>query len=420
MVRDEDQCEALLQKINEQRPVRQWRTHILLPFIVLVSLWNLIDFTMHSSSHTKVNEDHDNAEGSSANGDYARRISVSEKYTVINNTVIDIISIGSLLRRDHQDAQDKTFGKHQFVRNLYRITERNDTDSGCFTSLTSDQLDYIIDFCANTKDESYISGTLRKRLFFPKKQTGWMCAQKRPLDGLHKVLELYRNNVTTIPDYLYIIDDDTYINVDLLTKDLLHFYPVNQSFAVAGCNMNFLKSSGITFPDGGFGTFLTKAAIQRLLQPIYCDGRDEHSTMACWRLNINALGEKQFFTEGMSVADLMQTYSSKLPFTEVESWTNTGYCFHSDHALAFFINFYHIPLPPGKLAEYGHPRDKMRRRHSFIGLPGGTGIECQNERDVCLRSNRVCHPLSPTRMHQLYSQEQEPTQLIAPIQQHRL
>jgi ElaB/YqjD/DUF883 family membrane-anchored ribosome-binding protein len=399
VLRDKDQREVFLRQIKEQKHIRLWRTHILLPFILVFSIWNVLGFALHSN-----NNEVGSSGGAPASG---RRISATEAQAAIDKAVIDVLSIGSLLKQEFQDAQVRTFGQHQSIRSFYRITERNDTDSKCFTSLTTDQLDFIIDFCANTKDESYISGTLRKRLFQPKKHSGWMCAQKRPLDGLHQVLTQYKNNVTTVPDYIFIIDDDTYLNMNALTTDLLHYYPVDQPFAVAGCNFNFLKTSGITFPYGGFGSYLTKAAIQRLIQPIYCDGRDEHSTLACWRLNINAIGEKQFFTDGMSVADLMQAYAAKLPFTDVESWTDTGYCFHSDHALAYFINFYHIPVPAGKLAEYGFPKDKMRRRHSYIALAGGNGTECQNEKENCSFKNRICHYITPTHMDQLYAQQQE-------------
>lgn len=423
VLRDKDQREALFQKLKEHNKyLRLWRTHIFLPCIILLSFWNVLAFTLDSGGNGNSeladgapllsdSSNENSIEISSPLYQHHRQASEVDVKAAIASTVIDIISIGSLLKQEYQDAQVRTFGQHPSIRDFYRVTEKNDTDSACFTSLTTDQLDYIIDFCANTKDESYISSTLRKRLFEPKKHTGWMCAQKRPLDGLHQVLQRYKNNVTTIPDYLFIIDDDSYLNMDALTADLLHYHPVDKPFAVAGCNFNFLKSSGITFPYGGFGTYLTKAAIQRLIKPFYCDGRDDHSTLGCWRLNFNAIGEKQFFTEGMSVADLMQTYAAKLPFTDVESWTDTGYCFHSDHALAFFINFYHIPVADGTLALYRKPRDKIRRRNSFVALGGGNGTECLNEKELCSYQHRICHYITPRHMDELYAQQHQAAQI---------
>lgn len=317
---------------------------------------------------------------------------------------VDVISIGSLLKQDFQDAQQRTFGSASAVRNFYRITEHNDTDRTCFMDLSVNQLDRIIDFCAQTDHQSFISKTLREHLFEPKKNTGWMCAQKRTLDGLYQVLEQYANGVFSIPDYLFIIDDDTYINMDRLIRDLLQSHPAHQRHAIAGCNFEFLTKSGMTFPRGGFGTYLSKAAVARLIQPFYCDGRDEHSNLACWRLNIDALGEKQFFVEGMSVVQLMHAYGTQLPFTGVEKWTDTGYCLHSDHGLAYFINFYHITVPDGIVKLDERPTDRVRRQYSFVGLAGEN--ECKNERDQCSTNNRICHKIKPDRMDQLYAELQ--------------
>lgn len=229
-----------------------------------------------------------------------------------------------------------------------------------------------------------------------------MCAQKRPLDGLHKVLQKYVNSEYTIPDYLFLIDDDTYINTNALINELLEGFPVQEPWAVAGCNFNFLKETGFTFPYRGLGTFLTKAAVQRLLQPFYCDGRnnDELSNMSCWRLNQNALGEKQFYKQGMNVADLMQAYSAGLPFTGVESWTDTGYCMHSDHALAYFLNFYHVPVPENTWPKTTEPTDKLRRQYSFVGLDQP---QCGNERDSCNSDSLTCHYIKPKQMDELHS-----------------
>lgn len=57
---------------------------------------------------------------------------------------------------------------------------------------------------------------------------GWLCAQKRPAESLYKALKGYRydNNKSTdnttrlsIPDYLFLLDADTYLNMDnILTR----------------------------------------------------------------------------------------------------------------------------------------------------------------------------------------------------------
>jgi hypothetical protein len=58
----------------------------------------------------------------------------------------------------------------------------------------------------------------RTKVFNPKNNAGWMCAQKRPVDGLFNVLQNYKDGAMEAPQYLFIIDDDTYINMDSLTK----------------------------------------------------------------------------------------------------------------------------------------------------------------------------------------------------------
>ena len=320
------------------------------------------------------------------------------------NTVVDIISVGSLLKQDYHQAQLRTFVQHQSIRHFFPITEKNDTDAACYTELTTDQLDSIIDFCSYTDQESFISTTLRKNLFQPKRHTGWMCSQKRPLDGLYHVLEKYKNNEIAIPDYLFIIEEDTFLNMDSLLLDLLRNYPSDKPKAIAGCNRDFLKTSGITFPESGFGSYFTKAAIERFIAPFYCDGRDQQSTINCWRININALGEKAFYKDGMSVHDLMHAFSTAHQFAHVDKWSESGFCMHADHALAYFTNFYHIPVPDNYLNKGEKPKDAIRRKNSFLGLQGRNQSECGNEQEDCTSKARICHEIDPAQMSRLYQE----------------
>ena len=336
--------------------------------------------------------------------------SLVDKVLPKNQTVIDIISVGSLLKEPFQDAQQRTFGSHALVRNFFRVTERTDFDRECFTELTNDQIGEIESFCHKGHHVSKLAYNFRKTVFHPKKNAGWMCAQKRPIDGLYKALQQYKDDTMELPQYLFIIDDDTFINMNSLTEILFTNFPADIPQVVSGCVFDFFRE--IHFPYGGFGSFLSRAAIQRLLQPIYCSDKnaegfiaDPFTRYACWRLNENLMGEKVMFTDGMSIADLMHTFSSSQPFTDVLNW-NTGYCFHSDHALAFFFNFYHIAVPDSELEANVRVTDSLRKSHMYKELTNtkehGRKGECKNEREKCTADHPICHYIVPSQMDTLY------------------
>ena len=382
------------------------RTYFLVPAMVIIILWwnfGAIGSPTESEEFDVLLNPNDAANGVSVSRRMSGRMT-SVVRADFANTVVDVISIGSLLKKDYHQAQLRTFVQHQSIRHFFPITEKNDTDAACYTELTTDQLDSIIDFCSNTDQESFISTTLRKNLFQPKRHTGWMCSQKRPLDGLYHVLEKYKNNEIAIPDYLFIIEEDTFLNIDSLLLDLLRNYPSDKPKAIAGCNRDFLKTSGITFPESGFGSYFTKAAIERFIAPFYCDGRDQQSTINCWRININALGEKAFYKDGMSVHDLMHAFSTAHQFAHVDKWSDSGFCMHADHALAYFTNFYHIPVPDNYLNKGEKPKDAIRRKNSFLGLQGRNQSECGNEQEDCTSKARICHEIDPAQMSRLYQE----------------
>lgn len=373
-----------------------WRRVMVTAPIMMISVYNLVDI----------------AKGN--NGIFLEA-EVPPAPLLTKNQMIDIISVGSLLKESFQDAQQRTFGSHPSVRNFYRVTEMSDTDRECFTDLTTDQMREIINFCS-VGDGRTIPGMFRKNLFQPKKQAGWICAQKRPIDGLFHVLQQYRDGLE-VPEYLFIIDDDTYVNMDSLTDTLHNEFPFQTPQLVAGCNFVFLKHNSFTFPYGGFGSFLSKAAINRLLQPIDCSTRearsgrllDHFSRLACSRLGQNLMGENIFFEDGMSVADLMFKFASEQPYALVGNWT-AGYCFHSDHALAYFMNFYHIAVPEQEIEGDFKLSDNFRKKFSYTALTNensaGRQGECNNERELCNVHSQVCHYIQPDQMDKLFREKQ--------------
>jgi hypothetical protein len=327
--------------------------------------------------------------------------------------MVDIISIGSITKIPLQDAQQRTFGRHGTVRSFYRITEMNDTDLECSAKLTPDQVAETAFFCKNRTKKSYLQTSVLPFIYFDSKSVGWTCAQKRPIDGLYSVLKKYRDGKMGIPHYLFMIDDDTFINMDTLTGILFTEFPYETPQLVAGCYFVRSKSHGMNFPYGGLGTFLSRASIHRLLQPIHCttenaDGgvlQDAFSRLACWRIQENNVGEQEFFADGMSVIDLLYIYSVEQPFTKVSNWS-VGFCFHSDHALGYFFNMYHITVPDSELEANFDVTDTVQKQYRYNALTDttigiGTGY-CNVEKKLCRVNSPVCHYIQPNQMDDLF------------------
>jgi Glycosyltransferase 61 len=338
---------------------------------------------------------------------------------------IDIVSAGSIQRKDLLRTQARTFGTHPLVRDFYGVTEHEDSDALCSTSLTETQRQRVLQLCWNGTGQSRASRLFRTDLFAPSSNaTGWLCAQKRPIDGLHLAFEKYKAHPLSIPDYLMVIDDDTYLNIDALAATFQKYYPPSENRVVAGCTYMRPRRLKFIFPIGGVGSMFTRAAIQKLLQPLHCQARnspaeDPFEQWACWRLESNALGEQRFFTDGMSVGDLMYAYTAQQPYTEVEQWDTGGYCFHSDHTLAYFLNYYFIAVPDAAFLTTPQPTDAFRRTYGYQVLAEsrevphrGRGGECDNLRDQCTVDSRICHYVTAQQMETIFQSQQKARDMV--------
>jgi hypothetical protein len=322
---------------------------------------------------------------------------------------IDIVSMGSNTRPEYLEMQRQTFGLHESVRAFYPVTEANDTDASCSRSngLTSDGVLDVIQFCNRTDTQTETNNPnsalseLMKRLFKPRRESGWLCAQKRPVEALSQLLFKYKAGLE-IPQYVILTDDDTFLpNMESLNHLLREEYPPNVPFVLGAC---FIYAKDYSVPFGGFGSMFTRAAIKNMMHPIECskkrgNSKDSRSRLSCAQLNANVMGEKYFFRNGMSVAELMYEYSAKQPFTNLSAWQSKGFCMHSDHALAYFINSYHIALPAQ--STYQDPD----RIHPLVVRHGYTRFkeeQCENKKTACNASNHVCHYIRPDAMKALF------------------
>jgi hypothetical protein len=244
-----------------------------------------------------------------------------------------------------------------------------------------------------------------------------MCAQTRPIDGFNLAVRHWEEQARIkgtdvkdqLPTYLLIGDDDTWINLPKLSIDIQQAYSPDRPHVVAGCLYGIhLPGMKFQFPYGGFGSIFTTSALEKFLQPIHCqkpkDEQNEFTQVACWRMEQNLAGETRFFEEGMSLAQLMHEFVAQQPMSKFDTWTETGlpgFCFHSDHSLAYFVNYYHIIAPEGSLDPLPTTW-KQTEKFYYQRLKGHS--ECNNEKEACSTESRLCHYMKPEQMDDLHQQ----------------
>ena len=343
------------------------------------------------------------ASSGNATKQHRRRIDLLEKFPVVTNRTdftIDLLSVGSVLRSDLQDAQERTFAADPSVRHWVRLTEHNDYEHNCASSMTAREVGLLWQTCKETIWVRKISQTIRGQLYTANNHTGWICAQKRPLEGLYQMLDRYRTKQEALPDYLILVEDDTYINTAQVASVLQEKYSSTDPNLLSGCITSYPERQQLVFPTRGTGTMLSKVAIHNMLKPIYCDveSPDIYSVNACWRMGLNIMGERDFFREGMSLIDLMVEYSRAFEFSQVHAWKpRTGFCLTSETALGYFIASYHIGAPEASLK--ATPNDFMRKKYGFTAITADG--RCDNS---CSRGSLVCHGLSAKEMDKLYKE----------------
>lgn len=364
------------------------------------------------------------------NDDESDIFPIGSKQRRSSKYAVDILSIASLSQLDLAAAQQQSWATHTSARYFWNATELDDPDPNCYKSKNiQEMVNRTVTVCKEPVDVPS-SKSLREQFrmsfasvpWLQKKANpvGWLCAQKRPASSLAKLGRTYRVGLKlqsmTLPDYLLVVDDDTYINLELFEKSILrkalkHSDPV----VYAGCLIRWPPNTfNWTFPYGGFGTFWNKAALKRFIQPIYCnskrpkkkrpnkddDEEDVFQKNVCQRIHENLLGERSLFLEGMSVSDLMGTMSAQNP-----------YCMHSDWSQGYFVNYYFlstkeeaVDLPTARF----HPFDGSEIvRRGPIKLKPPSGNCKYNEGYKCKLSSHSCHRMSGRQMHNLTSNVKE-------------
>jgi Fringe-like len=327
----------------------------------------------------------------------------------VKSPILDILSTGSIRRLGLLEAQSTTFAHHPAVRMFRTTTEYNDTDAQCHETLTEEDVQAISTFClAPYPKRTETAHLIRGKKFLPKDGPGWLCAQKRPIDGLEAIMKEYPTD-DKLPDYLMLIDDDTYVNVPEMLRMLSTYHPPNAPDAVSGCRYISPIPLNFGFPIGGFGAILTRRTLQNMRKPINCQTSkpDKFTQFACWRLQVNDMLERRFFRNGMSVMELLFAYNKGMPFSGHKQWSNgQGFCLHSDLALAYFVNYYHVAVPDDVI-KHRSISDAMRMKYlGFINFNNTKTLDQCAFDGHCQTDSKICHRVTPPEMRYLWDSMQ--------------
>ncbi|GFH44532.1 hypothetical protein CTEN210_01006 [Chaetoceros tenuissimus] len=211
---------------------------------------------------------------------------------------------------------------------------------------------------------------------------GWICAQKRFHSAFVKYMAMLEKNEDLIPDYLMIMDEDTYINVHDLEQYLMidemnnnqtdsYVPPKETPVMFAGCRV---RAPGhqiqFTFPFGGWGIYLSKGLLKKWLTPIDCDKNDEKIKESdqhelCRRYTTSftnnatdttnvTIGEGKYFLNGMNLNQVFTRYIQEQEY----------YCLHADWFFGYIANHLnmsrHVIPGTGELPSVGFGGHKAK------------------------------------------------------------
>jgi hypothetical protein len=244
---------------------------------------------------------------------------------------------------------------------------------------------------------------------------GWMCAQRRPVHGFAKAIDFYRSHNETLPDFIIIMDDDSYYDMEKVSKYMKE--QSGASLAIAGCMVRSpIYLINFTFPFGGWGLTFSKQTLENFMRRIRCRSEaqvDDFLESTCKALRANQIGERYVFRKGISLSDLMQAFVSWQPFTEFKNWTY-GFCFHSDWIWGYFTNFYPVSIHDTNPFFRDVPHARLMGYNGSV-LYGGAKQrrflanrkQCNHDREHCDAKAHICHYQTPERMLDLTKQARQ-------------
>lgn len=217
-----------------------------------------------------------------------------------------VVSIGSLQRPEYLEAQRATIGT--------LVSFKGYTEQDIPTCVVCDSKAVRSNITGGHYDRLF-HGLERQRdqedLFFSK-PAGWWCAQKRNLPALRLALQ----HLTTLPEFLLMIDDDTFVHVPHLVEKLKWIdtsKPVFWSKRIVDYKWKPL------YIMGGGGWLVSRTVLQSLLKPF-----DHLAT--------------SYHFQGGQLIPQQPSRSRTLLEVCIEKQNGGSWCFdHSDHAVPHCI-----------------------------------------------------------------------------------
>lgn len=217
-----------------------------------------------------------------------------------------VVSIGSLERPEYLEAQRATLGSLVSFKGYTEhdipncvVCDRQAVKS----NVTGGQYDRLFHGLERQRDQ--------EEIFFGK-STGWWCAQKRNLPALRLALQ----HLATLPDFLFMIDDDTFVHVPHLIEKLKW---IDTSKPVFWSKRIIDPKWSPLYIMGGGGWLVSRTVLQSLLKPF------------------DRLATSYHFEDGKLMAQQPVKTRTLLEIC-IEKQNGGSWCYdHSDHAIPHCI-----------------------------------------------------------------------------------